>query len=76
MAVASVLNDVAQRALGSLIAGEVERMSGSRSQHGDVEAPQWSEDPLCPDDPFQSLIHTLVLCVRVRLQALHPCLKK
>lgn len=51
-------------------------MGWTRADHGDVEAPQRSEDPLCLDDPFQSLIYTPVLSIRLWLQALHPCLKK
>lgn len=74
VAVASALNDVTQRVLDVLVAGEVECMGGPRSHHGDVEAPQRSEDPLRLDDPFQGFIHALVLCIGVRLQTLHPCL--
>lgn len=76
MAVAAALNDVAQWAFHSFVAGKVECMGRPRSNHSDVETSQRPEDPLSPDDPFQSLVHTLVLCIWVRLQALHPCLKK
>lgn len=74
MAVSSILNDITQGMFGPFIAGKVEGMGRPRPQHGDIKASQRSEDPLCLDDPLQSLVHSPVLCIRVRLQTLHPCL--
>lgn len=67
MAVSSILNDITQGIFDPFIAGKVEGMGRSSPQHGDIKASQWSEDPLCLDDPLQSLIHSPVLCIGVRL---------
>lgn len=76
MAVSSILDDIAKWTFDPFIAGKVECMGRSCPQHGDIKASQWSKDPLCLDDLLQSLIHSPVLCIRVWLQTLHPCLWK
>jgi len=72
MAVSPILQDIAQGALDLFVAGKVECMCWSGSQHGDVQASQGSHEPLGLDDPLQPLVHTLVLCLGVWLKALHP----
>ena len=72
VAVALALEGVAQGVLGLLVAGEIESVGGAGSQHGDVQPPQRSEQPLRLDDPLQGLVDPAVLGLGVRLQALHP----
>ena len=76
VAVAPVLDDVAQLAFHPLVAGEVQGVSRAGTHHGDVEAPEGPEEALRPDDPPQGLVHTAVLGLGVRLEALHSGLEE
>ena len=72
VAVALALEGVTQGVLGLLVTGEVEGVGGAGTEHGDVQPPQWSEQPLSLDDPLQGLVDPTVLGLGIWLQALHP----
>lgn len=74
VAVASVLDDVAEMALDPLVASEVKCVGWAGPQHCDVEASERPQDTLGADDPLEGLVHTPVLGLWVWLKALHPCL--
>lgn len=76
VAVSSILNYFAECALDPFVAGKVESVGRASPQHGDVEAPQGSEETLCLDDPSQGLVYAAVLSLRVWPQTLHPGLEK
>lgn len=67
VAVATVLNDVAEAALDPLVAGKVERVGRPRPQHRDVEASEGPHEAFGHHDLFQRPVHAAVLSLRVRL---------
>lgn len=67
VAVAAILNGVAEAVLDALVARKVKRVSRTCPQYSNLEASEGPQEALGRHDLFQSPVHAAVLSLRVWL---------